>query len=126
MQRHLIRRAGPFAVAFLIATMLAPIAGAQSGGGSEKPTDSEIGVTADEIRIAVIADVENPAAPGLFQGSVDGVRGFAKYVNSKGGLAKRKVVVDFIDSKLSATRRATPSFERARTTSPWSGPPRCS
>jgi Periplasmic binding protein len=97
-----IRRAGPFALAALIATMLTPVAGAQSGGGSEKPTDSEIGVSADEIRIAVIADVENAPAPGLFQGSVDGVRGFAKFINSKGGLAKRKVVVDFIDSKLSA------------------------
>jgi substrate-binding family protein len=101
VQRSMISRAAPIALAAIIATSVTPIAGAQSGG-SEKPTDTEIGVTADEIRIAVIADVENPAAPGLFQGSVDGVRGFAKYVNSKGGLAKRKVVVDFIDSKLSA------------------------
>src|SRR6185503_9184314 len=99
------RRSGFWAVvttAALMTAVVAPVAGAQSGGGSEKPTDTEIGVSGDEIRIAVIADVENAAAPGLFQGSVDGVKGFAKYVNSKGGLAGRKVVVDFIDSKLSA------------------------
>jgi hypothetical protein len=76
------------------------VAGAQSG--DEKPTDSEIGVTADEIRIAVIADVDNSLAPGLFQGSVSGVEGWAKFMNKNGGLAGRKVVIDFIDSKLSA------------------------
>jgi ABC-type branched-subunit amino acid transport system substrate-binding protein len=99
------RRTGVWTIAVtatLVTSMLAPVAGAQSGGGSDKPADTEIGVSSDEIRIAVIADVENAAAPGLFQGSVDGVKGFAKYINSKGGLAGRKVVVDFIDSKLSA------------------------
>jgi Periplasmic binding protein len=68
----------------------------QAGGG-------EIGVTADTIRIAVIADVDNAARPGLFQGSVDGVNAFAKFVNANGGVAGgRRVQVDFIDSKLSA------------------------
>lgn len=63
----------------------------------------EIGVTADTIRIAVIADVDNAARPGLFQGSVDGVNAFAKFVNANGGVAGgRKVQVDFIDSHLSA------------------------
>jgi hypothetical protein len=75
-------------------------AGAQSGG--EKPKASEVGVTATEIRLAVIADVETSLAPGLFQGSVDGAKGFAKFINANGGLAGRKVVIDFIDSKLSA------------------------
>jgi ABC-type branched-subunit amino acid transport system substrate-binding protein len=78
----------------------AAIAAAQSGG--EKPKATEIGITEDEIRIAVIADVENQLAPGLFQGSVDGVEGWAKNINKHGGLAGRKVVVDFLDSKLSA------------------------
>jgi len=41
--------------------------------------------------------------PNLFKGSKDAVEGAAKYLNSKaggGGLAGRKVVVDFLDSKL--------------------------
>ena len=74
---------------------------AQSTG--EKPKATEVGVTPTEIHIAVVADVDNPFAPGLFQGIVDGVRAGAKYLNSKeggGGLAGRKVVVDFLDSKL--------------------------
>ena len=69
----------------------------------QQPAGGEIGVTADTIRIAVIADVDNAARPGLFQGSVDGVNAFAKFVNANGGLAGgRKLQVDFIDSKLSA------------------------
>ena len=77
------------------------IAGASTRAAtSDKPTDSDIGVSSSEIRIAVIADVDNPFAPGLFQGSVDAVNGAAKTINQQGGIGGRKVVVDFIDSKL--------------------------
>ena len=93
-------------------TISAPVAASAASGDSEKPTATEIGVTATEIRIAIIADVDNPIVPGVFQGSVDGVRGAAKYLNSKaggGGVAGRKLVVDFIDAKLNpnAARNAT-------------------
>jgi hypothetical protein len=74
------------------------------GAGAQDSPDSDVGIDADTIRIAVIADVDNAARPGLFEGSVNGVKAFAKYINSKaggGGLAGRKVQVDFIDSKLS-------------------------
>jgi ABC-type branched-subunit amino acid transport system substrate-binding protein len=74
--------------------------GQSTGDAASRATD--VGVTPKEIRIAVVADVDNPAAPGLFQGSVDGVKGFAKYINAHGGLAGRQVRVDFIDSRLSA------------------------
>jgi Periplasmic binding protein len=70
---------------------------------TDKPQATEVGVSATEIHIAVIADVDNAAAPGLFKGAVDGVKAGASYLNSKeggGGLAGRKVVVDFYDSKL--------------------------
>jgi len=75
---------------------------ASGQGGDEKPTATEIGVTPKEIRIAILADVDTPVAPGLFKGSQDAVEGFAKYINKQGGLAKRKVVVDFLDTRLSA------------------------
>jgi hypothetical protein len=76
-------------------------AGAQSS--SEKPTATDVGITDKEIHIAVVADVDNPIVPNLFKASPDAVKGFAKYINSKaggGGLAGRKLVVDFYDSKL--------------------------
>src|SRR5947207_10517182 len=60
----------------------------------------EIGVSPTEIKVAVVADVDTPLAPGLFQGIVDGFNGFTEYVNAHGGLAGRKVVVDFHDSRL--------------------------
>ena len=81
------------------------VAPAVAQSSSDTPKATEIGVTAKEIHIAVGADVDNPFAPGLFKGAVDGVKGAAKYINSKaggGGIAGRKLVVDFIDSHLSA------------------------
>ena len=90
----------------LVATIVLVTAGttavAFAQGSGDKPTATEVGVTDKEIRVAVIADVDTPLAPGLFQGGVDGVRGWAKFVNANGGLAGRKVVVDFLDSKLNA------------------------
>jgi len=75
-------------------------AGAQS---SDTPKATDVGITAKEIHIAVVADVDNTIVPNLFKSDKDAVEGVAKYLNSKaggGGLAGRKVVVDFYDSKL--------------------------
>lgn len=65
-------------------------------------TAADVGITAKTIRVAVVTDVDNPIVPGVLQGIVDGVRGWGKYVNANGGIAGRKVQVDFIDSKLNA------------------------
>src|SRR6266700_6138140 len=66
-----------------------------------QPAATDIGVTGSEIRIGVIADVDTPLAPGAFKGARDAVLGFGRYINQHGGLAGRKVAVDFYDSKLS-------------------------
>jgi len=98
---------------FVLIALTVPAVGvAGAASGSAKPTATEVGVTASEIRIGVIADVDNPFAPGLFKGAVDGVKAGAAYLNSKaggGGLAGRKVVVDFYDSHLNGneSRNAT-------------------
>jgi Periplasmic binding protein len=87
----------------VVAVTMAGATAAQAQTSGEKPKAVEVGVTSTQIHIAVEADVDNPFVPGLFQGIVDGVRAGAKYLNSKaggGGVAGRKVVVDFIDSKL--------------------------
>ena len=83
-------------------SVLGATAGAQSSS-SEKPKATDVGITDKEIHVAVIADVDSPLAPNLFKAAVDGMKGWAKYMNSKaggGGLAGRKVVIDFYDSKL--------------------------
>ena len=79
--------------------LVAVPAGAQSSTTSGSTTN-EVGVTAKTINVAVVADVDNPIAPGVLKGIVDGVQGWGKYVNANGGIGGRKVQVDFIDSKL--------------------------
>jgi ABC-type branched-subunit amino acid transport system substrate-binding protein len=64
---------------------------------------TEIGVTADTITIHVMADVGSVLAPGLFQGSVDGVKAWADQVNERGGLACRRVEVRETDSRADPT-----------------------
>jgi ABC-type branched-subunit amino acid transport system substrate-binding protein len=105
-----VKRLRWVALATAVGVVLALSAGAAEGqsNSNEAPKASDVGVSADTIRIAVVADVNTPLAPGLFKGSADAVQGWGKYINKKGGIAGRKVQVDFIDSKLSAdeTRNA--------------------
>ena len=67
--------------------------------GSAGP-GTDVGLTATTIKIGMIADVNNPLVPGLFKDSVNAVNAWAADLNANGGLAGRKVVVDFCDSKL--------------------------
>jgi hypothetical protein len=89
------------AATFVSATSVLPATAA------EKPAASEIGVTPTELRIAVIADVDTPLAPGAYTGARDAVR-LRQVHEPAGGLAGCKVVVDFYDSKLNGdeTRNA--------------------
>ena len=96
----------------LVALAVPAVGTATAQSSNEKPKATEVGVTDTEIHIGVVADVDNPFAPGLFKGAVDGVKAGAAFLNSKaggGGLAGRKVVVDFYDSKLNGneSRNAT-------------------
>ncbi len=61
---------------------------------------SDVGITASTIKIAMIADVNNPLVPGLFKNSVAAVKAWAGEVNAAGGLDGRQVQVDFCDSGL--------------------------
>jgi hypothetical protein len=61
---------------------------------------TDIGVSEDTINLIVMADVDSPLAPGLFQGSVDGAMAWADKVNADGGIACRQIEMEFHDSKL--------------------------
>ena len=61
---------------------------------------TDTGVTADTITIQVMADTGSSLAPGLFQGNVDALQGFAKYINANGGIGCRQLKVETWDSKL--------------------------
>ena len=62
---------------------------------------TEIGVSATEITVEVSADTGSSLAPGLFQGNVDAMNGYAEYVNANGGIGCRQLKVVAWDSKLS-------------------------
>src|SRR5829696_2561227 len=64
---------------------------------------ADIGVSATEITVTVMADTGSPLAPGLFQGNVDALNAYADYINENGGIACRKLVVKSWDSKLDPT-----------------------
>jgi len=85
------------------AAATATTAAAAGQCGSTPLTASDIGITPTTITIEVMADVGSPLAPGLFQGNLDAINGFAKYVNANGGIACRKLVVRTWDSKLDPT-----------------------
>jgi ABC-type branched-subunit amino acid transport system substrate-binding protein len=97
----LARRVSTIVVLCTVVVLIASTLAGASAPKGEMPKADDIGITDKEIRLAVVADVENQLVPGLFQPAVDGMRAWAKLVNKNGGLAGRKVVIDFIDSHLS-------------------------
>jgi ABC-type branched-subunit amino acid transport system substrate-binding protein len=84
----------------------AAASGSASSAGSAA-AGSDVGLTATTLRVGLIADVSNPLVPGLFQKSVNAVNAWASDVNASGGLAGRKIVVDFCDSKLDPNATST-------------------
>ena len=75
-----------------------------SGACSKEPLQAtDVGVTATDITVEVLADVGSPLAPGLFQGNFDAMNAFATYVNAHGGIGCRKLIVKQWDTKLSPT-----------------------
>src|SRR4051794_25343634 len=63
-----------------------------SSGGGEAP-----GVTADTITVGTVADLSG-VVPGLFAGAVNGTKAYADYINSKGGVNGKKIVVSSADT----------------------------
>jgi hypothetical protein len=98
-----LSRAIPAAIIGVVALIGSTLTGAVAAPApqGEKPPAADVGISDTEIRLAVIADVDTPVVPGLFRAAVDTMRAWAKVVNKQGGVADRKVVIDFIDSKLS-------------------------
>ena len=114
MTRHrvlfvLARRSGLFAAACGRSDSGSPptttgtAAAVDAACASEPLQATDVGVTADTITIQVMADTGSPLAPGLFQGNIDAVKGFATYINANGGIGCRKLVVKTWDSKLDPT-----------------------
>jgi ABC-type branched-subunit amino acid transport system substrate-binding protein len=62
----------------------------------------DVGVTADEITIANLADITGPV-PGLFKAAQDGMKAFVAYINSEGGVNGRTLKLVTYDTNTNAT-----------------------
>lgn len=67
-------------------------------GGNGGATDT--GVTATEIKVAVLSDRTGPV-PGLFESTIRAMQAWANMVNGQGGIYGRKIKIIPIDSKTS-------------------------
>ena len=68
------------------------------GPGTAKGATGQ-GVTDTAIQIGTISDVAYPAAPGLFKEISDDATAFTQWCNAAGGIAGRKIKLDFYDAK---------------------------
>src|SRR5947208_2255219 len=75
------------------------LAAACSSGGStaSKSGAKAPGVTSSAITVGTVADLSG-LVPGLFAGAVNGTKAYADYINSKGGVNGKKIVVSSADT----------------------------
>ena len=78
--------------------------GPAATGVANKATEQ--GVTADSVTIGAGDDAGSVVAPGLSHELTDAVKAFAAKCNDLGGVAGRKVVVDYHDAKLFEVKAA--------------------
>ncbi|HEX4218789.1 MAG TPA: ABC transporter substrate-binding protein, partial [Acidimicrobiales bacterium] len=95
-------RRGQKRAAVLIAAALLAAAPVAADAPHAAASASTPGLTAKTITIGQIADISGPI-PGAFLGAVQGLDGWAAYVNSTGGIDGRKVVIAHKDSALACT-----------------------
>ena len=97
-----VRRSRVFGVLLAIGLLLGLFTslGVPVASAAKLPPANDIGITPTTIHIAIIADVNNTVNPGVFKPSVNVMRAWTADVNAHGGLAGRKVVLDFCDSML--------------------------
>ena len=85
----------------------------EDGDDSEVATgeSTDVGVTDDEIRIGVIADISG-VVPGLFGAAPEAVEAYAAMVNDAGGINGRELVVEVFDTKTTDSGNAA-AYEEA-------------
>jgi hypothetical protein len=67
---------------------------------SEPGATTDVGLTADEIRLGTVTDKGSAERPGLTQEMYDSAVAFAAWCNEHGGIGGRQVVIDDLDAKL--------------------------
>src|SRR5262245_39112058 len=105
MRQTMIRRLAGLSVGALVISVAAQTAAVaavprQANGGSE------VGVTPTQITLGTVITLTGPI-PGLFKGSEAGTDAYFKYINSQGGVNKRKLVMKSADDALNCNQNQT-------------------
>lgn len=94
---------------------------ADDAGGSRRRTTTttgdnggatDVGVTGSRIVLGNVSTIGGPV-PGLFSGGVAGIKAFAAYMNSQGGINGRQLQVQAADDRLDAGANRTQMREQA-------------
>lgn len=76
-------------------------------------TNSTPGITKNTVTIGQIDDISKPV-PGLFRAAEVGTQAYVDYVNSKGGINGRKLVLDARDSNFDSSNVVTQTRSQAK------------
>jgi ABC-type branched-subunit amino acid transport system substrate-binding protein len=95
-------------------TTQAPLTSSTPSGGSGGSGASSPGVTATSVTVGQVDDLSSPI-PGLFKGAEDGTKAYFAYINSKGGVNGRKLVLDAEDSTFQGGEVAIETGTQIRT-----------
>src|SRR3954453_11485433 len=85
------------AAVIVVAGVLAAACSSGGSATSSKSGSKAPGVTNNTITVGTVADLSG-VVPGLFQGAVNGTKAYADYINSKGGVNGKKIVVSSADT----------------------------
>jgi ABC-type branched-subunit amino acid transport system substrate-binding protein len=96
------------------ATSGTPASNPAGGSTSSGTSGSSPGVTATSVTVGQVDDLSSPL-PGLFKGAEDGTKAYFAYINSKGGVNGRKLILDAQDSTFQGGQVATVTGNQIRT-----------
>jgi ABC-type branched-subunit amino acid transport system substrate-binding protein len=96
---------GSFVIGGGAAVVIASPAGAQTtcppaGAATAAQNSSTTGITSKSVSVGNVSIISGPV-PGLFEGAPTGVKAYFAYINSKGGVNGRKLIVDSKDDAFS-------------------------
>src|SRR5438067_7220013 len=100
------RRLAAISVAAALVVGLGAQTGAVAAVRRQTNTSSDVGVTPTQITLGNIVTLTGPI-PGLFKGSAAGTDAYFQYINSKGGVNKRKLVMKGGDDALNCNQNQT-------------------
>jgi ABC-type branched-subunit amino acid transport system substrate-binding protein len=100
------RRLAAMCVVAALVVGLSAQMGADAAVRRQTNTASDVGITPTQITLGNVVTLTGPI-PGLFKGSQAGTDAYFKYINSLGGVNKRKLVMKSADDALNCNQNQT-------------------